>query len=148
MAERDLACEAIRKVFHGRGATFTDRDGVLAVEVPIAERRSLLSRRRLTYSARFRVDEQRRVVRFTEMLKEAGWGLPGSGALGGPGLGVEVRTWKSGRAPREERIDAQARDLAGRFELSFDLGANRAAVRKALGDVGYALEYHVLSVDP
>ncbi len=42
----------------------------------------------------------------------------------------------------------EASGLAVRFELSFDLAANRAAVEKNLADVGCALEYHVLSVDP
>lgn len=146
MTGRDRVTEAIRRAFQGRGAEFTDRDGVLSVTLVVAERKGFLSRRKVTYSARFRVDEPRRTVLFSELLKESGSGLTGSGPLGEPGAGFKVQTWKTGRGPRQGMIEEQARDLAGRFQMSIDFAANRAAVEKAVAEIGYALEYHVLSV--
>ena len=56
------------------------KDGSLKGEAVLAERKAFLSKKKLTYKCKARVDDASRTVRFWEMLVEKG-----SGVSSGPG---------------------------------------------------------------
>ena len=63
------------------------KDGTLALEYVVAERKWLLSRKKVTYRCRVRVDDAAQAVRMFEMLKETGFGLSSGSDDFGPGFG-------------------------------------------------------------
>src|SRR3990172_5805855 len=90
--------------------------GLFTLEYTVAERKAFLSKKKLVYSAKLRVDEGKKEVRFTEMLKESGSGLSSSSGFssGGdwdstPGFGFKKETYKSGFGGREGNIEKQSK---------------------------------------
>lgn len=73
-------CDSIRKLAASLDATIEDKGGVLTLRKVVAERKAFLSTKRLEYSAKIRITDSSREVKFTEMLKESGSGLDGMDA--------------------------------------------------------------------
>jgi len=84
------------EVSRGFPARFEEQDdGTLKLELKVAERKVLLSRKTLMYRARVKVDDDRRTVKFFETLKETGLGLTsGDSTDMSPGLGFKKETYK------------------------------------------------------
>src|SRR5665647_1748533 len=68
------------------------KDGSLAMEALIAERKAFLSKRKLTYKCKLRVDDGARCVTFWEMLVEKGSGVSGGDDMA-PGFGFKKETY-------------------------------------------------------
>jgi hypothetical protein len=110
----------------------------------VAEQKSLLSKKRVEYTARFKVEDKDRVVRFFEMLKESGSGMSGgdTGDFGG-GWGVTKTTYKTSGSGIEGNLEAQGALLGKKFGFSFDYGRVRNAVRAIAERDGYRFEYQL-----
>jgi hypothetical protein len=81
------------------GAEMKEKKGVHEFSLTIAERKGFLTRKRLTYAAKFRIDDGAGEIRFSEMLKESGSGISAGGGLddgGSPGFGFKKEVYKSG----------------------------------------------------
>lgn len=59
--------------------TWSDPDGAWVMEAVLVDAKSMLGKKRVTYSARFRIDDASKQVRFGDVLAEAGLGI----AMGG-----------------------------------------------------------------
>lgn len=136
--------EEIREVFSAVPAQFSEKEGVTTVEYVVAERKSFLSKKKVTYIAKYRIVEDTREVRFTEMLKELGSGLS-SGSFGdGPsGFGFKKTTYRTGTGGRGGTIEERSNVLGSKYSYTFDFKATRAAVEKKVEDAGYAFKYQI-----
>jgi hypothetical protein len=115
------------------------KDGALAVEFKVAERRVFLSRKALTYRARLRIDEGKREVRFFETLRETGLGLS-TGADGiSPGFGFKKETYKITGKEREGSIEELSRLFGKDYRYSFDYSSVRRLVGHEVQSEGYSL---------
>lgn len=140
--------EEIKQVFSTVPAQFSEKKGVTTVEYVVAERKSFLSKKKLTYIAKWRVVEDSKEVRFTEMLKESGSGLS-SGGFGddsSSGFGFKKGTYKTGMGGREGSIEEQSNLLGSKYSYTFDFKATRAAVQKKVEDAGYAFKYQITPI--
>jgi hypothetical protein len=63
---------------------------ILSLEFVVAERKAFLIRQNLTYRCSLKVDEDNRVVKFFETLKERRSGLSSGGDTISPGFGFKV----------------------------------------------------------
>lgn len=80
--------EDIKRAAEGLPAVISDKKGLFTVEQTVAERKTFLSRKRLLYVAKFRIDEGTKTVHFSKILKESGFGLSsGSDSDIGTGFG-------------------------------------------------------------
>ena len=57
--------EQIKQYARWLGGSLSEKKGIFTLEIPVAERKAFLSRKKLTYIARWRVDDAGREVRFT-----------------------------------------------------------------------------------
>lgn len=139
--------EEIKQVFSGVPAQFSEKKGVITVEYVVAERKAFLSRKKVIYMAKYRIVEETREVRFTEMLKESGSGLS-SGSFGnGPsGFGFRKTTYRTGRGGREGTIEEQSNLFGSKYSCTFDFKATRAAVQKKVEGAGYTFKYQITSI--
>lgn len=146
MQTATLADAIVRQVAQ-QGFTITFDAGVYRIERVVAERRAFLSTRKLTYEARWRVDDLARRVRFSEMLREAGMGLS-SGSIDGmsPGFGFRKETWSAGMQGRSGGIEEQSSLFGKRYAYTFDYALVRRAVEQLAAQAGYTFDYHVLPV--
>jgi hypothetical protein len=138
--------ERIREVFYPYHPEFSEKKGVTAVELVIAERKSFLSRKKLTYIARYRIDDSAKEVRFTEMLKESGPGMSGGDVDDISGPGVKKTTYSTGRGSREGSIQEQSDLFGKKCSYAFDFNTIRAAVEKRVIDGGYIFQYQVTPI--
>lgn len=121
------------------------KDGSLKLEKVIAERKSFLSKKKLTYTCRLRVDETARQVRFFEMLKESGFGVSsGGGDEMDSGFGFKKETYSTSGKGRSGTVEEQSRLFGKDYSYTFDFGGFREAVRQAAEHAGYAFELKLL----
>jgi hypothetical protein len=138
--------DEIKQVFSGIPTEFTEKKGLITAEYVVAERKSFLSKKRLVYIAKFRVDERAREVRFTEMLKESGSGLSvGDGDMSA-GFGFKKETGKTGMAGREGSIEEQSTLFGKKYSYTFNFGTIRKAIEEKARTAGYAFKYQITPI--
>jgi hypothetical protein len=137
--------EAIKSYLTGEaGAQVTGKGQSGEAKLLVAEQKSLLSKKKVEYTAKFKVDDAERSVRFFEMLKESGSGMSGgdAGDFGG-GWGVTKTTYSTHTGGREGSLEAQGALLGKKFAFSFDYARIRSAVQAIAERNGYRFEYQV-----
>jgi hypothetical protein len=146
--ERNAAvsvAEQIRAHFAGiAGAKVAGKGQTGEISMTIAEQKSFLSKKKVEYSAKFKADDDERLVRFFEMLRESGSGMSGSdsGDFGG-GWGFSTETYKTGFGGREGTIEAQGSLLGKKYSFAFDYGKLRAQVQAIAEQNGYRFDYQL-----
>jgi len=124
-------------------ADLKESKGVYTLEYVVAERKGFLSRKKLVYRARFKIDEENKELRFTEMLKESGWGLSSGDADLSPGFGFKKETYKQGLGPKEGTIEEQSRMFGEKYQYKFELGKIRKAIEEQAKILGYKFSWHI-----
>ena len=114
------------------------KDGSLAMEALIAERKAFLSKRKLTYKCKLRVDDGARSVTFWEMLLEKGSGVSGGDDMA-PGFGFKKETYGTKGKERSGGIEEASSLFSKDFDYTWDYAAVRNAVRAAAEAAGYSL---------
>lgn len=137
--------EEIRRIFLTFQADLKEKKDLITASIVIAERKSLLSKKKLSYIAKFRIDQGNREVRFTEMLKESGWGLS-SDMDGSPGFGFKVETYKTGIGPREGSIEEQSNLFGKKYSYAFDFKTIRTAIQKKAQEAGFNFRYQITPI--
>lgn len=137
----------IKKALDDYTGDWSEKRGVVEFKTTIAERKAFLSKKRLTYSARIRVDDEAKVVKFSEMLIEAGSGLS-SGTDDGisAGVGFKTETYNTINKAREGTIEESSKLFGKKFEYKFNYKEIRTKVEDTAGKLGYKFEYQVLPV--
>ena len=138
--------EDLKQVIAAIPAEVSEKKGVFTVRHVVAERKSFLSRKKLVYTAKYRIDENKREVRFTETLKETGFGMTGGSDFNSPGFGFKKETYKTGRGAREGGIEEQSNLLGKKYSYTFDFKTLRAALEKKTQDAGFAFTYQIISI--
>jgi hypothetical protein len=141
-----MLVDEIRELVEGIPATLKEKRGVYSVEFTVAEREVFLSKKKLTYSAKFRVDEEKKEIRFTEALKESGSGASSGDRGGGPGFGFKKESYKTAMGPREGSIKEQSELFGALYSYTFDFSKVRKAVEEAADRAGYTFKYRMTPV--
>jgi hypothetical protein len=116
------------------------KDGSLKGEALLAERKAFLSKKKLTYSCRARVDDAARTVRFWEMLVEKGSGMSSGIDDVGPGVGFSAGTYKTGGKERSGNIEEASRLFGKDFSYQWDYATVRASLQQVAAAAGYGWE--------
>ncbi len=132
--------DEIRSMAASVGADLKEKGGVFTLTLTVAERKAFLSRKKLEYVARFRVDKAAGEMVFTEMLKERGSGISAGDDLS-PGLGFKAGTYRTGAGPREGSIIEQSEYFGRRYSYSFDWKTMRGWMEQAARASGLAFRY-------
>jgi len=123
------------------GRFIEQKDGTLLLEAKIAERKVLVQKKTLMYKARLRVDDQKKVVRFFEILKETAFGMSSGGDSMdiGSGFGFKMQTYKVSGKAREGNIEEQSKLFGKEYKYSFDWANVRKTVEEKVRETGYSL---------
>ena len=139
--------EKIQKIAGEIPSEITEQKGVYTLKFVIAERKTFLSKKKLEYRAKFRIDEENKEIRFTEMLKESGWGLSSGGGPDfdmSPGLGFKSGTYKVGLGgEREGTIKEQSNLFGKKYDYKLDFGKIRRNVEAVARKEGYKFTYKI-----
>jgi hypothetical protein len=110
------------------------------LETVVAERKAFLSKRKLTYRCKLRVDDQALRVTFFEILVEKGSGVSSGDADMAPGFGFKKESYKVGGKSREGTIEEQSQLFGKDYDYRFEFGAVRKNVERAAAEAGYAFQ--------
>ena len=137
----------LRKVQEALGelpGNFERKKEVFCLDVVIAERKAFLSKQKLSYTARFLVDEAAREVSFNEKLEEqkSGFGAGGIDDIS-PGFSFKKTSTKSTMEGLEGVIDEQSTLFGKQYSYTFDYKKVRAAVKQAAESEGYSFRYKI-----
>ncbi len=141
-----MRVDAIKAFVEGIPAILREKRGVYSVEFTVAERKAFLSKKKLTYRAQFRIDDDKKELRFTEMLKESGSGASSGDSDLGPGFGFKKETYKIGAGPREGSIEEQSKLFGAQYRYAFDFSKVRAFIESETANAGYAFKYQITSI--
>ena len=133
--------ENIKEIFNQYPAEFSEKKGMVTVKCTVAERKSFLSKKKLVYTAKYRIDEKKQEVRFTEVLKESGFGVSGGGDFDSPGFGFKKETFKTGGKSREGVIEEQSNLFGKKYNYTFDFKTIRENIEQKTQDAGFAFKY-------
>ncbi|MFH0969097.1 MAG: hypothetical protein V1804_01180 [Patescibacteria group bacterium] len=142
--------DELKKIVSEIPAELNEKKGIYSFEVLVAERKAFLSRKKLTYSAKFRINEEGKEVKFTEMLKESGSGLSsGGGGFNGEmsaGFGFKTESYNTLSGAREGNIEEQSNLFGKKYEYKFDFGAIRKKFEEKAKENGYQFSYQITSI--
>ena len=112
--------------------TWSDPDGAWVMEAVLVDAKSMLGKKRVTYSARLRIDDASKQVRFGDALAETGVALAMSGASSG------TTRQGFGGAPH-----GRIKEKGIGWSFEFDRGRAPDAIAAAAAVDGCAFDYVV-----
>ena len=132
------------------GAELSEKKGVWVFRKVIAERKAFLSKKKLEYIAKFRIDDEAKVFKFTEMIKEAGSGFTSGGNDfdGGmsTGFGFKVESYNTTKGGREGSISEQSTLFGKDYSYDFDYKAIRTKFEELAKSAGYEFKYQITPI--
>jgi len=141
--------EKIKKALESYSGDWQEKKDVWEFSALIAERKAFLSKKKLTYKAKMKIDENAKQVKFSEMLMEAGSGLSSGGGLDdsiSTGFGFKTETYNTMSGARKGNIEEQSNLFGKKFEYKFNYQEIRSKVEEIVKSAGYKFEYQILPV--
>ena len=119
-------------------AEIKEKKGLCELTYVVAERKAFLSKEKLTYTAKFRVDDAGKQVKFTEILKESSSGMSNSGSS------FSTQSFKTGKGGRSESvIEQQASQFGKKYDYQFDFKTVREKIEALAQAAGYDFQYQI-----
>lgn len=130
--------ESIKQYAENIPAEFKEKKGAGQITFTVAERKVFLSNQKLTYQAKFRVEEHEKVIRFSEALLESSAGM----SLGG--MGFSSGSYKTGKGGVQESVfEQQSRLFGKKYEYRFDFKTIREKIESLAKEAGYDFQYQI-----
>jgi hypothetical protein len=141
--------EEIKKALESYTGEWKEKKGIWEFSATIAERKAFLSKQKLTYAAKMRIDDNAKLVKFSEMLIEAGSGFTSGGGIDdgmSSGFGFKTESYNTFRGAREGNIEEQSNLFGKKFEYKFDYKEIRSKAQEIVKAADYKFEYQILPV--
>jgi len=142
--------EEVQQALNNFDGVWKEKNGVWEFSAVIAERKAFLSKKKLTYQAKMKIDSVNKVVNFSEMLIEAGSGLSSGGGGfddGMPtGFGFKAETYNTMGGAREGNIEEQSNLFGKKFEYKFNYKEVRSKIEELAKNAGFEFKYQILPV--
>jgi hypothetical protein len=136
--------EEIIKFSESISASLREKHGIYDLTIIVARRKTFLSRQKLEYKAKFKIDDNSKVLKFTEMLKESGTGL--SSGETSPGFGFKTETYNIRGKKREGTIAEQSTLFGKRYEYTFDFKTVRSKIEELAHNADYEFKYQITGI--
>jgi hypothetical protein len=140
--------DGIKGLAQNAGAALEEKKGVYTFRILVAERKAFLSKKRLEYIAKFRIDHNTKEVMFTELLKESASGLSSGSDPDGmsPGFGFKASVYKTEMGGREGTIEEQSTLFGKTYEYKFDFTTIRGQFASMAQSANYGFKYQITSI--
>ncbi len=122
-------------------AELKERSGTGEITFVVAERKAFLTKQKLEYRAKYRIDDVNKVVKFTEMLKETKSGLSAGDTT--TGFGFKAETYNTRGKQREGTIQEQSDLFGKKYEYKFDFKSIRPKIEAMAQAAGYRFAYQI-----
>lgn len=141
-----MIIEKIAEVVNSHGGDFEQKKDTYKGEILIAERKSFLSRKKLIYIIKFKIDDINGKFIFSEMLKETGFGLSSSAGDDEMSSGFTFKKYKTKQGfgtPTEGTIEEQSNLFGKKYTYKFDFKTIREKIKQITQQYGYEFEYKI-----
>lgn len=141
--------DEIKKALKDHDGKWIEKKGLWDFSTIIAERKSFLSKKKLTYALKCRVDDGTKTVKFSEMLFEAGSGISTGGDFDSgmsSGFGFKKESYNTFSGSRQGTIEEQSNLFGKDFSYQFDYKVIRTKIKDIVENAGYTFEYQILPV--
>ncbi|GAB4114729.1 MAG: hypothetical protein Kow00103_08870 [Candidatus Caldatribacteriota bacterium] len=115
------------------------KDGSLVLQFVIAERKVFLSKKKLTYKCKLRVNEEKKEVTFYETLNESSIGLSSD-----TGFSIKKETYGIKGKEREGGIEEISKLFGKSYNYTFDYKKIREAVKKEAEKKNYSFSIKLI----
>jgi len=116
---------------------FKEKKGSCDLSFTVAERKAFLSKQKLTYQAKFRIDSQEKTVHFAEMLKEASSGMDA-------GAGFQTSSYSTGKGGQQNSvIEQQSQQFGKKYDYQFDFKTVRSKIETMANEAGFKFVYQI-----
>ena len=138
----------LTKIVADLPAQLSEKEGIYSFEIRVAERKAFLSKKTLTYSAKFCINDEEKTIKFTGMLKESGSGFNAGGMDGemSAGFGFKTETYNTMSGAREGSIQEQSDLFGKKYTYDFDFARIRTMVETAATQNDYIFAYQITSI--
>ena len=136
-----MLTEQIRQLALNIPAEFVCRDGLCELSFVVAERKAFLTRQKLEYRAKFRIDDASRRIKFTEQLKESASGVSTGDST--PGFGFKTETYRIQGKERLGSVDEQSNLFGKKYNYNFDFKNIRPRIEQMAVAAGYDFNYQI-----
>jgi hypothetical protein len=141
-----MLIEDIKTIIAAIPAQLKEKKGLYSFEFTVAERKAFLSTKKLAYRANFRLDEAKKELLFSELLKESGSGISTGSNDISPGFGFKTETYKTGAGPRGGTLAEQSALFGKQYSYSFDYSKIRKDIEGLAENAGYNFKYRLTSI--
>jgi hypothetical protein len=141
--------DGIKQALANQNGNWNEKKGIWDFSATIAERKTFLSKKKLTYAAKIKIDDGAKTVKFSEMLIEAGSGLSSGGSFDGgmsSGFGVKTESYNTFGGARQGTIEEQSNLFGKDYSFNFDFKVARSIVKDVAEKAGYQFEYQIMPV--
>lgn len=141
--------ESIQNSLQDYNGDWKNKKGIWEFSTVIAERKAFLSTKKLTYSARFKINEATKLITFSEMLMEAGFGMVSGNDFGdsmNAGFGFKAESYNTMSGAREGNIQERSDLFGKKFDYKFDYKEIRNKIEKLAKSNGYEFKYQILPI--
>ena len=120
----------LAEIGSGFGLESKEKKGVVTLSRLAAEKKGFLSKRKVTYQALYKIDQEQKELHFTEFLIESASGAGGAGS----------ESWSTGSAKEgpEGRVGKRMSALAKKYQIHFPAVEVGVRFRQAAEAGGYA----------
>ena len=115
------------------------RDGSLVLKFVIAERKVFLSKKKLTYKCKARINDEKKEVTFFEMLSESS-----SGLSAGSGFEFKKETYGTKGKERDGGIEEMSNLFGKKYTYSFDYKKIRETLKEEAQKEGYSFSVKLM----
>ncbi len=137
--------EEIKKICEDVGGVVKVNKDVCSIEILLAERKVFLSKKKLIYSAKAKINDTEKIVDFSELLKETGIGLSSGGDMEmSPGFGFKKETYNTFGGARKGTIEEQSKLFGKNYAYKFDYASVRNKVEEIAQKNGYKFIYKII----
>jgi hypothetical protein len=137
--------DELKKIADEINGSVEDKKGEWVIKAVIAERKAFLSKKKLTYIAKIKIDEANKEAKFSEMLMEQGSGFSSGGSDGmSTGFGFKTESYNTMSGERKGNIEEQSNLFGKTYQYNFDYSNIREKVKKVVEDAGYKYSYHII----
>jgi hypothetical protein len=118
-------------------ADLKEKKGINTLTLIVAERKTFLSKQKLTYQAKFRIDVTEKLVKFTEMLLESSSGMDG-------GMEFQTQSYRTGKGGQQESvIEKQSVQFGKKYDYNFDFKTIRGKIESLTEEAEYDFQYQI-----
>lgn len=127
---------------------WNEKKGLWSFTASIAERKAFLSKKKLSYTAKFRINDEIKTIHFSEMLSEASSALSAGGGIDdiSPGFGVKTESYNTFSGKRQGSIQEQSKLFNKDYSYTFNYQEIRSVIKEIAEKYGYQFDYQILPV--